>query len=1047
MAEGVEETESNSHQSKADTPTMLGTVLPCEATITASLGGIKREFDKELTNTGKGNTAVSHLPSISPTSPPTQLPPTTTVAAAVSLTAATKRPAPKLSASSTSSTSSFLSSSSSPSSTSSSSSSSSPSISLSTATTPAISSVSAAVVNKSPLPTLSASLTEANNSQNQIHQQQLQQSQQKQQQHHSINLKAEEYDKEMTIQKTISPTTNHSLKDIDFYKNFTNNMSSASTGNIEGLSPSHDQTDASTLAAAAAAAHAHLNGTMQNMINFQKLQNFANLQHQHHQQQQRQHDDQQQSSSPVVVPPVATALASLRGLAGISTAVALNSPLNLSIGSTTSAVTTAANLSSSTGSANSINTNKPLGSQGSTSTSSSSSSLPVSSLSISTSGHIVTSPPHGETISNVRTSPVASNLIAGGCSPPDASSQMPQLILASGQLVQGVQGAQLLIPTAQGVAVQTILTIPVSHQINTNEHFGQNFGIGNFASPLPPLSTTQNLLKPNLFSNGVQQLLAALHPELFAAAAANHLATTADVHHHHQHAAAAASFHLQQIKQEKQRDQQSQAHRAGQTLQQLHQQHLQSTDNHHLSPKLEATTINSRHSPSPPLRHFSSSSPCRRSPSMSPQPSTGNSQTSTPLHLKQSPKRDCPSGINLSNQQQTEKSPMSPVLMTLSSGGNGNNCASSSNHYSSSPLSSQLFRSHSPAGSQHLTSISTPSPSNIQHQSREQHQREQQQASASSVLSSINRLTSTNGELTITKSHGPSTTQSSSLSPPHHQSASSSSLTSQSQSQLQHHQQHPNAHHPLHMVGGGGHHHHLHSGGSTLKMSPSSSSSVMPQQQQISPNGTDGSVTDLLVDSPHEPTINQATSNVVDGIDLDEIKEFAKAFKLRRLSLGLTQTQVGQALSVTEGPAYSQSAICSALAAQMYAAQLSSQQQNMFEKLDITPKSAQKIKPVLERWMKEAEESHWNRYKTGQNHLTDYIGVEPSKKRKRRTSFTPQALELLNAHFERNTHPSGTEITGLAHQLGYEREVIRIWFCNKRQALKNTVRMMSKGMV
>lgn len=49
---------------------------------------------------------------------------------------------------------------------------------------------------------------------------------------------------------------------------------------------------------------------------------------------------------------------------------------------------------------------------------------------------------------------------------------------------------------------------------------------------------------------------------------------------------------------------------------------------------------------------------------------------------------------------------------------------------------------------------------------------------------------------------------------------------------------------------------------------------------------------------------------MVDGIDLDEIKEFAKAFKLRRLSLGLTQTQVGQALSVTEGPAYSQSAIC-----------------------------------------------------------------------------------------------------------------------------------------
>lgn len=52
------------------------------------------------------------------------------------------------------------------------------------------------------------------------------------------------------------------------------------------------------------------------------------------------------------------------------------------------------------------------------------------------------------------------------------------------------------------------------------------------------------------------------------------------------------------------------------------------------------------------------------------------------------------------------------------------------------------------------------------------------------------------------------------------------------------------------------------------------------------------------------------SDQMVDGINLDEIKEFAKAFKLRRLSLGLTQTQVGQALSVTEGPAYSQSAIC-----------------------------------------------------------------------------------------------------------------------------------------
>ncbi|XP_039753549.1 POU domain, class 6, transcription factor 1 isoform X4 [Pararge aegeria] len=225
-------------------------------------------------------------------------------------------------------------------------------------------------------------------------------------------------------------------------------------------------------------------------------------------------------------------------------------------------------------------------------------------------------------------------------------------------------------------------------------------------------------------------------------------------------------------------------------------------------------------------------------------------------------------------------------------------------------------------------------------------ERSERENAGSAVLNNINRLAASNGEITITTSHSNAGTTSSAGSVGSGPTASP---------------------HP------------------PVKLSPGSVKS---------PSHDDG---DLLADSPHQPTISQSSGNVVDGINLEDIKEFAKAFKLRRLGLGLTQTQVGQALSVTEGPAYSQSAIC--------------------------------------------------RYASGQNHLTDFIGMEPSKKRKRRTSFTPQALELLNAHFERNTHPSGTEITGLAHQLGYEREVIRIWFCNKRQALKNTVRMMSKGMV
>ncbi|KAM9774545.1 POU domain, class 6, transcription factor 2 isoform 3-T5 [Syngnathus typhle] len=193
----------------------------------------------------------------------------------------------------------------------------------------------------------------------------------------------------------------------------------------------------------------------------------------------------------------------------------------------------------------------------------------------------------------------------------------------------------------------------------------------------------------------------------------------------------------------------------------------------------------------------------------------------------------------------------------------------------------------------------------------------------------------------------------------------------------------------------------LHRPSSSSSTSPSSSS-ALSVGQLVSKPGT----------APSE----------VDGVNLEEIREFAKAFKIRRLSLGLTQTQVGQALSAAEGPAYSQSAIC------------------RFEKLDITPKSAQKIKPVLERWMAEAEARH----RSGMQNLSDFIGSEPSKKRKRRTSFTPQALEILNSHFEKNTHPSGQEMTEIAEKLNYDREVVRVWFCNKRQALKNTIKRLKQ---
>ncbi|XP_071555275.1 uncharacterized protein Pdm3 isoform X4 [Temnothorax nylanderi] len=451
----------------------------------------------------------------------------------------------------------------------------------------------------------------------------------------------------------------------------------------------------------------------------------------------------------------------------------------------------------------------------------------------------------GGTVSTASSTTAASHLLPPSSAPmatlPQLLSQpqpvaMPQFILTSGQLVQGIQGAQLLIPTSQGIATQTILTIPVSHVTNNQM---VNLALSNGQVVSTTLANLQSLAQPqNMLNTPTSNVPTS--PSLASGLGLNPAALP------HLLSNSSASQQLLNAMQPQQLLQAAQAAQA-----QAAQQAVQAVQ---ASQQPLLTTSPQQHS----HRHTSHM----------------NHYTPTEKHHRERPEQ-------------------------------------------SSPLNESVV----------------------------------------SAASALNRLAASNGEITITTTHGP--------------------------------------------------------GGVGVKASPSSMHS--PKEEED----------DLLNDSPNQPTINEATNNVVDGINLDEIKEFAKVFKLRRLSLGLTQTQVGQALSVTEGPAYSQSAIC------------------RFEKLDITPKSAQKIKPVLERWMKEAEE----RYKSGVNHLTDFIGVEPSKKRKRRTSFTPQALELLNAHFDRNTHPTGNEITTLAHRLGYDREVIRIWFCNKRQALKNTVRMMSKGVV
>ncbi|XP_075765676.1 pituitary-specific positive transcription factor 1 isoform X2 [Pelodiscus sinensis] len=156
------------------------------------------------------------------------------------------------------------------------------------------------------------------------------------------------------------------------------------------------------------------------------------------------------------------------------------------------------------------------------------------------------------------------------------------------------------------------------------------------------------------------------------------------------------------------------------------------------------------------------------------------------------------------------------------------------------------------------------------------------------------------------------------------------------------------------------------------------------------------------------------TKSVEEPIDMDspeirELEKFANEFKLRRIKLGYTQTNVGEALAAVHGSEFSQTTIC------------------RFENLQLSFKNACKLKLILSKWLEEAEQigALYN----------EKVGVN-ERKRKRRTTISIAAKEALERNFGEQSKPSSQEIMRLAEGLNLEKEVVRVWFCNRRQREK-----------
>ncbi|KAI2653165.1 POU domain, class 2, transcription factor 2 [Labeo rohita] len=110
-----------------------------------------------------------------------------------------------------------------------------------------------------------------------------------------------------------------------------------------------------------------------------------------------------------------------------------------------------------------------------------------------------------------------------------------------------------------------------------------------------------------------------------------------------------------------------------------------------------------------------------------------------------------------------------------------------------------------------------------------------------------------------------------------------------------------------------------------------------------------------------------------------------------------------------------------------------------FEALNLSFKNMCKLKPLLEKWLSDAETMAIDNMLPSPSSLSSpLLGFEglPGRRRKKRTSIETNVRIALERNFISNQKPTSEEILLMAEQLNMEKEVIRVWFCNRRQKEK-----------
>ena len=158
-----------------------------------------------------------------------------------------------------------------------------------------------------------------------------------------------------------------------------------------------------------------------------------------------------------------------------------------------------------------------------------------------------------------------------------------------------------------------------------------------------------------------------------------------------------------------------------------------------------------------------------------------------------------------------------------------------------------------------------------------------------------------------------------------------------------------------------------------------------------------------------------------ESADLEELEAFSKMFKQKRIKLGYTQGDVGLAMGKLYGNDFSQTTI------------------SRFEALNLSFKNMCKLKPLLAKWLEDADANHSNQQQT---HFLSHHLLSPAqqdainKRRKKRTSIDTTIRIALERAFNQHPKPTSEEVTFISESLNMEKEVVRVWFCNRRQKEK-----------